>query len=268
MTTTLSPPPKLQFFGIDGLPLVGGKLYTYAAGTTTPLVTYTDSTGLTVNTNPIILDTRGETNVWLSNVAYKFVLKTSTDTLIWTVDNISTLQGLIEAYQAALAAPTGSSLIGFIQAGAGAVATTVQARLRQSVSVKDFGAVGNGIANDDVAVQKAIDYMYANNICTLYFPDGTYYFNQPVTILFDGVPALNSFRFVGTSTACMGSASNPGPLYSGSTITGRTGITSMFIFSKTDLTVGNGYGFECSNISFVSGLGTGPLSAFVNYVGR
>jgi len=140
-------------------------------------------------------------------------------------------------------------------------------KLQEVVSVKDFGAVGDGVASDDVAVQKAIDYMYANNICTLYFPDGTYYFNQPVTILFDGVPALNSFRFIGTSTACMGSASNPGPLYSGSTITGKTGITSMFIFSKTDLTVGNGYAFECSNISFISGLGIGPLSAFVNYVG-
>ena len=49
MTTTLSPAPKLQFFGADGLPLVGGKLYTYAAGTSTPLATYTDSTGATAS---------------------------------------------------------------------------------------------------------------------------------------------------------------------------------------------------------------------------
>ncbi len=48
---SLSPTPKLQFFGTDGLPLVGGKLYTYAAGTTTPIATYTDNTGTNQNTN-------------------------------------------------------------------------------------------------------------------------------------------------------------------------------------------------------------------------
>jgi len=89
MSAFLSSVPKLQFFDANGDPLVGGKLYTYAAGTTTPLATYTDSTGATPNTNPIILDSRGEANVWLTAVAYKFELKTSADALIWTVDNIS-----------------------------------------------------------------------------------------------------------------------------------------------------------------------------------
>ena len=60
---SLSPPPKLQFFGSDGLPLVGGKLYTYAAGTTTPLATYVDHDGVTQNTNPVILDSNGEADV-------------------------------------------------------------------------------------------------------------------------------------------------------------------------------------------------------------
>lgn len=89
MSAFLSSVPKLQFFDANGDPLAGGKLYTYAAGTTTPLATYTDSTGATPNTNPIILDSRGEANVWLTAVAYKFELKTSADALIWTVDNIS-----------------------------------------------------------------------------------------------------------------------------------------------------------------------------------
>jgi len=89
MSYNLSSVPKLQFFDNDGNPLVGGKLYTYAAGTTTPLATYTDSTGATPNTNPIILDSRGEANVWLAAQSYKFVLKTSTDSTIWTVDNVS-----------------------------------------------------------------------------------------------------------------------------------------------------------------------------------
>jgi hypothetical protein len=89
-TTSLSPPPKLQFFDLNGAPLVGGQLYTYAAGTTTPLATYTDSTGVSANTNPIILDSRGEANVWLGTASYKLALYTSAGVLIWTVDNIST----------------------------------------------------------------------------------------------------------------------------------------------------------------------------------
>jgi hypothetical protein len=87
---SLSPTPKLQFFGTDGSPLVGGKLYTYAAGTTTPLATYTDNTENTENTNPVILDSNGEANVWLpSTTSYKYVLKTAEDVTLYTVDYIS-----------------------------------------------------------------------------------------------------------------------------------------------------------------------------------
>ena len=88
-TTTLAPTPKLQFFDLNGAPLSGGLLYTYEAGSTTPLTTYTDSTGVSANTNPIILDSRGEANVWLAGDIYKFALYTSDSVLIWTVDNIN-----------------------------------------------------------------------------------------------------------------------------------------------------------------------------------
>jgi hypothetical protein len=79
----------MQFFKADGVPLVGGKLYTYTAGTTTPQVTYTDSSGGTANTNPVILDSRGEANIWLGGSTYKFKLADANDVEIWTVDNIS-----------------------------------------------------------------------------------------------------------------------------------------------------------------------------------
>ena len=87
--STLAPTPKLQFFDLNGAPLSGGLLYTYAAGTTTPLASYTDSTGNFANTNPIVLDSRGEANVWLEGAIYKFALYTSVGVLIWTVDNIN-----------------------------------------------------------------------------------------------------------------------------------------------------------------------------------
>jgi hypothetical protein len=87
---SLSPPPKLQFFGTNGLPLVGGKLYTYAAGTTTPLATYVDYTGTTTNTNPVILDSTGSANVWLpETTSFKYILKTSAEVTLYTVDYVS-----------------------------------------------------------------------------------------------------------------------------------------------------------------------------------
>ena len=88
--TVLSPPPKAQFLDADGNPLVGGRVYTYAAGTTTPLATYTTSAGTVANTNPVILNARGEADIWYTTgVSYKVVLKDSADATIWTVDNIA-----------------------------------------------------------------------------------------------------------------------------------------------------------------------------------
>lgn len=103
MTDVLTPSPKQQFFDNNGRPLVSGRLFTYQAGTTTKLTTYTSSTGLSSNTNPIILDYRGEANVWIPpNVAYKYVLAPANDTdpptnPIWTVDNLVSSQ-LITLY--------------------------------------------------------------------------------------------------------------------------------------------------------------------------
>jgi hypothetical protein len=93
MAVTLSPLAGAgwQFFTNDGVVLTGGLLYTYTAGTTTAATTYTSVTGLTANTNPIVLDSAGRTpyDIWLTDtVAYKFVLKDSNDVLIGTYDNI------------------------------------------------------------------------------------------------------------------------------------------------------------------------------------
>ena len=86
---SLTPTPKQQFFDANGNPLVAGKVYTYAGGTTTPIATYTDQTGATANTNPIILDSRGMANIWLQpTIAYKFLVTDSTDVTQYTTDNI------------------------------------------------------------------------------------------------------------------------------------------------------------------------------------
>lgn len=85
----LSPQPKMQFTTAAGVPLSGGKVYTYIAGTTTPQATFTDYTGATPNTNPVILNSRGEANIWLGGALYKFRLTDANDVEIWTVDYIS-----------------------------------------------------------------------------------------------------------------------------------------------------------------------------------
>lgn len=128
-----------QFFTSGGVPLAGGKIYTYTAGTTTAATTYTSSTGLVANTNPIVLDSAGRppSQIWLSSTTnYKFILTTSTDVVLWTQDNIPGVAGA--AAFAALLGSGGSAYIGFILGGTGAVATNLQERERRFVFLTDF----------------------------------------------------------------------------------------------------------------------------------
>ena len=111
-----------QFFDDNGSPLSGGKLYTYAAGTTAPQSTYTDATGSTSHANPIILDAAGRVpggEVWLTDPAeYKFVLRTSTDVLIGTFDNVlSAGTNVATSIYAFFAAPTGAANVGLAPFG-------------------------------------------------------------------------------------------------------------------------------------------------------
>ena len=191
-----------QFFTDNGTPLAGGLLYTYLAGTSTAATTYTTSAGNVPNSNPIVLNSAGrvQTEIWLTQgVSYKFVLKTSAFITIGTYDNIDGAADPADIY-AALAASSGSSLVGFIQSGSGAVATTVQAKLRESVSVLDFGATGDGVTDDTAAIQAAIasaqaspQYQSYNPAITgggvfggymgrIYFPKGTYVISNTITV--------------------------------------------------------------------------------------
>lgn len=82
--------PMWHFVDETGSPCVGCHLYSYLAGTSTPTPTYTDSTGTVQNTNPVVLDVAGQAQIWVGSLNIKLILKHADDSLIWTVDNIST----------------------------------------------------------------------------------------------------------------------------------------------------------------------------------
>lgn len=87
--------PKFKATDGNGNPLRGGKLYSYAAGTTTAKDTYSDAALTTANTNPITLDSNGEATVYLSGT-YKFNLKTSDLAQVpgWPIDNIDEIYAM------------------------------------------------------------------------------------------------------------------------------------------------------------------------------
>ena len=173
-----------QFFTNAGVPLAGGKIYTYGAGGSTPLATYTTSAGNIAHSNPIVLDSSGRVpgggEVWLtSDLAYKFVLQTSASVTIQTLDNVA---GGVDG--ASLAASSGSSLVGFIAAGAGAVARTAQSKMRDIVSIADFGADSTGLTDSTTAFNNA--QVASKNI---YIPPGTY--------LIDNLRILDKVQLIG-----------------------------------------------------------------------
>jgi len=212
-TTVLSPTPKFFYWNANGQPLVGGKLYTYIAGTTTPKSTYVDSTGIGANTNPVILDGMGSANVWLSPGLYKFVLQDQMGNVLWTVDNIgsavagynliATLEGPAGLRSLAPGSSLAVSTLGYNTVGDGGGGTyywnaaSTQAddggvyiapssgstgrwvlELNGYVSPFMYGAVGDGVNDDTAAVEAADAFVYGNNNFYLYI-NGIFYITQP-----------------------------------------------------------------------------------------
>lgn len=160
-----------QFFDNNGVLLSGGKINSYAAGTTTPLATYTSSSGATPHPNPIILDSAGRIpggEIWLDqNAAYKFTLSTSTNIVIGTFDNVFGINGYPVVY---------------------------------SVNVTDYGAVGDGVT-DDSAAFTAANADVAPGVQIL-VPPGTYYLGSNVTatgrqFLFTGSSLTGPGKLIG-----------------------------------------------------------------------
>jgi len=101
-----------QFFDNNGVPLAGGLIYTYQAGTSSALATYTDNGGTVANANPIVLDSAGRVpyEIWMfTGYSYKFVIQTSSGASIQTLDNLYPI--LQNAPASAPAIPSGGIIL-------------------------------------------------------------------------------------------------------------------------------------------------------------
>lgn len=161
------PLPRADAFDTNGAPRAGAKLYFYVSGTTTPQTTYSDSALAIPNANPVVADSAGLFGeIFLTSAAaYKVVLKTSADVTVWTADPVtagtasSDLAGLVNA--AAITSTVSeqqaiTNKLQFLQAGAGAVTRSIRSKLREVVSVTDFGAALDGVTDDTAAWNLAL----------------------------------------------------------------------------------------------------------------
>ena len=101
-----------QFFDNNGVPLSGGLIYTYQAGSSTLLTTYTTVNGNIANANPIVLDASGRpaNEIWMqSGYSYKFIIQTSGGSTLQTLDNLYPILQNAPATSPAL--PSGAILL-------------------------------------------------------------------------------------------------------------------------------------------------------------
>lgn len=232
MTVILSPLAGAgwQFFDDSGVPLAGGKLYTYDAGTTTPRATYTSASGATPNTNPIILDAAGRvpSEVWLTtNVNYKFILKTSTDTTLWTSDDIAgvpassvtslRINGSTSGYVDLTTVPVaGSNTITF-PAATGTVLLDPNTAFTGTTTFQTISATG------DIS-GRTINASGSMTVGSYLYGSGTGQFKIPAGTTAERAGAFNGNGSISGTTLSISSVST-GSLYVGATISG-SGVTA------------------------------------------
>lgn len=119
MTVALEAFPA--FYDNSGNPLSGGKVYTFQAGTSTPLATYTDRGGATPNANPVVLNSAGRASIWLqTNVAYKIRVDDSSGNVIATVDDYYAGADPAQLVAAGIVPATGGTYTGLVEFEGGA----------------------------------------------------------------------------------------------------------------------------------------------------
>lgn len=193
-TTAFLPVPIFRAFTSAGLPLAGGLLYTYAAGTTNPQATYSDAAGVVPNANPVVLDSTGSATVRLGTSAYKFVLKDSGGTTQWTEDNylpIGDSPVLAGTVTVGVLSVTGNASVGGNASVTGTLSVTGQTTLTgdtlaRGVAVCKFKAA-------DTARQSTTTP--ANDPDLAYAIPSTGTYQIELGLVFDSVAAGAGFKF-------------------------------------------------------------------------
>lgn len=193
----LMPTPKLQLFTANGTPLTGGLIYTYAAGTTTPLATYTDGSASVANSNPITLDAGGfAPSIWLGSAAYKIVATDSTGVTQWTQDNVTSSVALSSSLFSQLGGSGGATSVGYKAPFTGTVTRPVASALSDlTLNVMDFGAKRDGVTDDAPAFAAGIAALKTAGGGTLLVPLGTY-----VVSAFPVLDSASNIHIQGQST--------------------------------------------------------------------
>ena len=208
-----------QFFDNNGLPLAGGLLYTYQAGSSTPLTTYTTVNGTIPNSNPIILDSAGRTpqEVWMqTGYSYKFVLQTSAGVTLQTLDNLYPILQTAPVVTPSL--PTGAIILWSGSIGAIPSGFTICDGTLGTPDLRDRFIVGAGSSYAVAATGGSADSIIVSHThtATSTVTDPGHYHLQP-----------NSGGAGGTITASSGLANTGNSSYSGyyGTAVATTGIT-------------------------------------------
>ena len=280
MTVNLSPFAGVgaQLFDDNGDPLSSGKIFTYAAGTTTPKATYTDYTGDTLNANPIELDAAGRTpnEVWLTyGDAYKFIVQTSTGATIGTFDNIDGIPpiniNLVRLYGSTsgyveLVAPAvaGTNVVTF-PAATGTVALTSNPTFTGTTAVATLTASEN-ITGSKTISGRLLSASQTVNIDGYLYMAGTGQAKLPVGSTAQRAGAFSGTGQISSTTLTIANVTS-GSLYIGATIAG-TGVTAGT--RVTDFLTGSGgIGTYTVSVSQTVAAGTvitdAPVTGMIRY---
>ena len=168
----LSPLLIQRFVDNNGNALIGGLLYSFVAGSSTPQATYPDSTGFVPNSNPVVINSRGEANVWIPpSIGYKFVLTDASGTLIWSEDQVF---APLTSVPTLTQIQVGTALYPVLPAEGATVVNIWQ----PYGWVTRYGADPTGAAPSTLAFNNAVSAGFGS----VYVPAGTYTISGPVNL--------------------------------------------------------------------------------------
>jgi hypothetical protein len=198
MSTSSVQPPYEIFTDIDGQPLEDGYIWLGTAGLpaiSNPITAYWNA-ALTIPATQPIRTTGGypmnagtPARIYVAASDYSILVQNKNGSSIYSSLNAT------ERYS--------SALVTFLQAGANAVTRTAQSKMRDIVSVKDFGAVGDGVTDDTAAIQAAITFVRQNGGGTVFFSNGTFKISSTIVVGYSDVKlqgeGKGDFHYTGTS---------------------------------------------------------------------